>query len=45
MAGCLRTLEGHSSWVNAVALSTDGRTVVSGSSDNTLRNLGLTLMS
>ena len=33
---CLRTLEGHSSWVKAVALSTDGRTVVS-SSDNTLQ--------
>jgi len=33
----LRTLEGHTSSVYAVAYSPDGQTVVSGSSDRTLR--------
>ena len=33
----LRTLEGHGGWVNAVALSGDGRTAVSGSDDKTLK--------
>ncbi|WP_228369600.1 NB-ARC domain-containing protein [Methanothrix harundinacea] len=33
----LRTLKGHSSWVNAVAVSPDGRRAVSASYDNTLK--------
>ena len=33
----LRTLSGHGDLVNAVAFSSDGRTIVSGSSDNTLK--------
>jgi WD40 repeat protein len=33
----LQTLEGHSSYVNSVAFSPDGKQVVSGSSDNTVR--------
>jgi WD40 repeat protein len=33
----LQTLEGHSSWVNLVAFSPDGKQVVSGSGDNTVR--------
>ncbi|WP_200907296.1 WD40 repeat domain-containing protein, partial [Ardenticatena maritima] len=33
----LRSLEGHTDEVNAVAVSPDGRTIVSGSSDRTLR--------
>jgi WD40 repeat protein/serine/threonine protein kinase len=33
----IRTLEGHTSWVHAVALTLDGRCVVSGSGDGTLR--------
>jgi WD40 repeat protein len=32
----LRTFEGHSFWVNSVAISPDGRWALSGSSDNTL---------
>jgi WD40 repeat protein len=31
------TFEGHQSWVNAVALSADGRYALSGSDDNTLK--------
>jgi WD40 repeat protein len=30
----LRSLEGHTDWVNAVAVSPDGRFIVSGSSDD-----------
>ena len=33
----LRTLEGHSSYVNAVAVTPDGRQAVSASYDNTLK--------
>ncbi len=33
----LRTLSGHTDWVDAVAFSPDGRTLVSGSEDNSLR--------
>ena len=32
----VRTLEGHTAWVNGVALTADGRFVVSGSEDKTL---------
>jgi WD40 repeat protein len=35
--GLIRTLEGHSSWVNGVAVSPDGRWAVSASSDHTLK--------
>ena len=34
---CLKTFQGHSSYVYGVAFSPDGRTVVSGSSDKTLK--------
>ena len=30
-------LEGHSDWVKSVAISPDGKTIVSGSDDNTIR--------
>jgi WD40 repeat protein len=33
----LRTLQGHTAWVNAVAFSPDGTTLASGSWDNTVR--------
>ncbi len=33
----LQTLEGHSSWVRSVAFSPDGKQVVSGSNDTTVR--------
>ena len=38
----IRTLEGHTEWVIAVAVTPDGRRAVSGSADRTLRlwNLG-----
>ena len=35
--GALRTLVGHSDWVNAVALAPDGKTAISASSDYTLK--------
>ena len=31
------TLKGHSNWVNAIALTPDGKTVISGSSDHTIK--------
>jgi WD40 repeat protein len=34
---CLRTLEGHSNWVQACDFSPDGRLLVSGSDDRTLK--------
>ena len=34
---CLKTLQGHGGYVNSVAFSPDGTTVVSGSHDNTLK--------
>jgi WD40 repeat protein/serine/threonine protein kinase len=33
----IRTFEGHTSWVHAVALTSDGRCAISGSGDGTLR--------
>ena len=33
----VRTLTGHTDWVNAVAVSPDGQWIVSGSNDNTVR--------
>jgi WD40 repeat protein/serine/threonine protein kinase len=33
----IRTFEGHTSWVHAVALTADGRCAISGSGDGTLR--------
>ena len=34
---CLRTMEGHSEWVGAVSITSDGRRAVSASGDRTLR--------
>ena len=34
---CKSTLEGHTNWVRSVAISPDGKTIVSGSDDQTLR--------
>ena len=37
-AGCqVRTLAGHSGWVTSVAMSADGKRVVSGSFDKTVK--------
>src|ERR1700760_1538399 len=36
-SACENILRGHSSWVNSVAFSHDGRRVVSGSDDSTVR--------
>ncbi|WP_442945174.1 WD40 repeat domain-containing protein [Nostoc sp.] len=33
----MRTFQGHSNWVSAVALTADGRQVISASLDNTLK--------
>ena len=35
--GCLRTLTGHTDWVNAVAIAPDGKTAISASDDDTLK--------
>ncbi|MFM6776061.1 MAG: WD40 repeat domain-containing protein, partial [Dolichospermum sp.] len=35
------TLTGHSRWVNAIAVTPDGKTVISGSSDNTIKTWDL----
>lgn len=36
-SACLRTMEGHSGWVNSVSFSSDGSSIVSGSLDCTAR--------
>ncbi|MDB9456192.1 WD40 repeat domain-containing protein, partial [Dolichospermum circinale] len=36
-SGLIRTLEGHSNSVNAIAVTPDGKTVISGSWDNTIK--------
>ena len=36
-SACLKTLDGHSSWVYSVAFSHNGTQVVSGSRDNTVK--------
>jgi WD40 repeat protein len=35
--GLIRTLEGHSDWVSAIALTPNGKTVISGSNDKTIK--------
>ena len=37
---CLKTLNGHSSFVNSVACSPDGTKIISGSSDKTIKIWG-----
>ena len=34
---CLKTLQGHTNWVNGVSFSHDGNTLASASSDQTVR--------
>ncbi|MFM6776062.1 MAG: WD40 repeat domain-containing protein [Dolichospermum sp.] len=34
-------LSGHSDWVNAIALTLDGKTLISGSWDNTIKTWDL----
>ena len=34
---CIKTLEGHSSYVNSIAITPDGKKIVSGSYDNTIK--------
>jgi WD40 repeat protein len=41
-ASCVRTMEGHSSGVQDVALSADGAFVLSGADDNAARVFSLT---
>ncbi|CEJ93768.1 hypothetical protein VHEMI09337 [[Torrubiella] hemipterigena] len=36
-SACIQTLEGHSDWVNSVIFSPDGKSIASGSDDNTVR--------
>ena len=38
---CLWTRGGHSSWVHCVAISPDGKTIVSGSSDTAIKVWGI----
>ncbi|MFM6251844.1 MAG: WD40 repeat domain-containing protein, partial [Dolichospermum sp.] len=35
------TFKGHSDWVNAIALTLDGKTLISGSWDNTIKTWDL----
>ena len=37
LGGLVRSLEGHTGWVRAVAVTPNGQQVVSGSGDNTVR--------
>jgi WD40 repeat protein len=37
---CLKTLEGHSSYVESVAYSPDGTKIISGSDDETIKIWG-----
>ena len=37
---CLKTLEGHSDWVESVAYSPDGTKIISGSDDTTIKIWG-----
>ena len=34
---CKSTLKGHTDWVKSVAISPDGKSIVSGSDDKTIR--------
>ncbi|KAI1178505.1 hypothetical protein F4777DRAFT_586701 [Nemania sp. FL0916] len=36
-SACLQTLEGHKSWISCLAFSSDGKRIVSGASDYTIR--------
>jgi WD40 repeat protein len=37
----MKTITGHGNWVNSVAFSPDGKTLASGSSDNTIKLWGV----